>query len=1355
VTRNHFMKQLTSIRQSIQQGDIDKGIAQLRPLYEAGMSWLNNADVSPADHDDDNASTLAVLTYQDVAEALFDLLLNAIIVNDSEEMSMLLIAFEEFSPKMSLNPRRNAFEGYRLCVLGRRAQGMRCLKTAIEANPNHYESFLLRGMVYYNSGHFERAMADMERADGLSKENIYVMSILADILYELKQFERSELLHRLVLAKCDNFRRSLLSLGMILFESLRHKESFALFNRLLVDEPLNWFAWTCMGDMRAAQRGYTFESVPCYAMALVSGSNEPALRISLAKHLLVLGHYESVRRTLNTSTKDHEHATFGLPGSSPAMRKTPSERAEFAYFELIGDIVTPKDDFDEDKILNKLKALKADHTTESLFMLLIEYVTLDYKARISEVFRKSFLGFLIIDNYLRDCSTRPIKPEETFLLGTIARAAIWSGLLLAANSILNILRQAEDALILDFVDLLEVELFEHNRLSKNADVEVEHLHQEIFRSEQAGPHYLAIVKDPNAELTLDDQWAQTLGAHFGLATSHDWAMVFFNPAYLASLKDFYGDDPSPECRHNVVQIYALFVANYGTLSNPNTPFAPPFDTLIPTLGPKGARLVEDLIRAYGARPGTHCLSWTDFWRCFRQHALAVDVPLRPPERAAYTPDNDNDIDVEALNENSFRSFLPAEKVFFDNSAFTESFPPYTQQVGIVDALFAEDCLRRIGQRVFPACLRGLVQHAIQKPETDAIVEEFNDALVDLWKILRGAAPVNTKIPSVHCPIVLETLKIFLPEPCIAEFLADLVEFGNASTFDGLCLPAQPIPACEALFRIQSPNTISRAADILHTIAPGNYLAFRDLCELFHNYAVFAVENVRHHAVTDDLAAILESDEHFTFETSPKVCGSTKVIKDIKAFVRALKTHAKDAEKSFQPKLVFHFGKGTSDHPFFQQFDAWAHAQAGHILSECAEIEFSLRHAQSAPPFEIFCRINTLINRFPFLSRVYIYLADYYVKTSAPEKAIQAIEDGLVWEDRLYRGTGWLPIHPDSHGEESPFNPIYPAGDHELSVMIWPEWQTVIQQDDFFFHATDLDVGAGMRRRYPDKTPITIQREMFDDKGGIFDFYRLFKRFIQEDGHIRSVFLQCVTIPGPHSLEEVLRRFIARLEDNETFDLHRQCVDLLRQLYPKTPCTALAKFYCDNFQPINALMIASGEYIRHSPESFPQHYARATETLGAALYDMGYMDEACYHLKNATMLSHASASAFLTYGCACIEARDFQAAIQTLQEGLRRDPANDRFGYNLALAYIELGQYDKAEQCLKKSLRHARSASDIGIQLIRVLVKQARFQSAIETARLLSKEDPVGFCTAMTYPEFEDFKKLRIVQDLIAGCSAYL
>jgi len=1338
------MKRLTGIRQSIQQGDIDKGIAQLRPLYEAGMSWLNNPDANPADGDGDSASTPAVLTYQDVAEALFDLLLNAIIVNDSEEMSMLLIALEECAPKMSLNPRRDAFEGYRLCILGRRAQGMRCLKAAIEANPNQYESFLLRGMVYFNSGHFERAMADLERADGLSKDNIYVMSILADIHYELKRFERAELLHRLVLAKCDNFRRSLLSLGMILFESLRHKESFALFNRLLVDEPLNWFAWTCMGDMRAAQRGYTFESVSCYAMALISGSNEPALRISLAKHLLVLGHYESARRLLNTGA---EGDILDLPGDLPAIRKTPSERAEFAYFELIGDIVTSKDDFDEDRILNKLKALKGDHTTESLFMLLIEYVTLDYKAQISEVFRKSFLGFLIIDNYLRDCSTRPIKPEETFLLGTIARAAIWSGLLLAANSILNILRQAEDAAILDFVDLLEVELFEHNRFSKNVEVEVEHLHQEIFRSEQAGPHYLAIIKDPNTKLALDDQWAQTLGAHFGLATSHDWAMVFFNPTYLASLKDFYEDNPfHEERRHDLIRAYTLLASCHE--QNPS------HSVLNQALGPKGARLVRDMLQSSASYTHAH-RSLADFWKSFRLHALVVDAPHLSPQHAVYSPHNDNDIDVDALNENSFRSFLPAEKVFFDNSAFAESGSPYMQPVGVVDTWRVEECLRRIGQRLFPACLRGLMLDAIQKSETDAVIEELNDALVALWKVLRGAAPVDVQISSANCQLVFEALRELLPEPCIAKFLADLVEHARNHPNIKICLPAQPIPACEALFRTQSPNTISRAADILHTIAPGNYLTFRDLCELFHNYAVFAVENVRLHAITDDLAAILESDERFTFGSSPKSGGATKVIKDIKAFTRALETHFKDAEKSFQPKLAFHFGKGTSEFPFFQQFDAWAHAQAGHILAECAEIEFSLRHAQSAPPFETFCRINTLINRFPFLSRVYIFLADYHIKTSAPEKAIQAIEDGLVWEDRLYQGVGWLPIHSDSHGAESPFEPVYPAGEHELSVMIWPEWQTVIQQEDFFFHATDLDVGAGMRRRYPDKTPITIQREMFDDKGGIFDFYRLFKRFIQEDGHIRDVFLQCIAIPGPHSLEEVLRRFIAHLEDNETFDLHRQCADLLRQLYPKAPCTALAKFYCDNFQPINALMIASGEYICHSPESSPQHYAKAAETLGAALYDMGYMDEACYHLRHATTLPHASASAFLTYGCACIEARDFQAAIQSLQEGQLRDPANDRFGYNLALAYIELGQFDKAEQCLKKSLRHARSASDIGIQLVRVLVKQARFQSAIETARLLSKEDPVGFCTAMSYPEFEDFKKLRVVQDLIAGCSAYL
>ncbi|MBQ9396347.1 MAG: tetratricopeptide repeat protein, partial [Proteobacteria bacterium] len=277
---------------------------------------------------------------------------------------------------------------------------------------------------------------------------------------------------------------------------------------------------------------------------------------------------------------------------------------------------------------------------------------------------------------------------------------------------------------------------------------------------------------------------------------------------------------------------------------------------------------------------------------------------------------------------------------------------------------------------------------------------------------------------------------------------------------------------------------------------------------------------------------------------------------------------------------------------------------------------------------------------------------------------------------------------------------------------------------------------------------SFQRVVWSDRGGCYDFYRMFRKIIQAVPQLQDAWLSGLCTPGVFSLRDYLVHVITELVSPITFPLRRELAEVLFQLYPGENPGALARFYCDNLQTANAFPFAAYAQLAEVEEKDYDDITQSSVTLGCLLYDMGYMDDAMMYLDRAVSVKNASPMAFLTKGCALIELRDFHGAIKYLKEGQKIDPDSDRFFYNLALAYIELGQLDDAESAIKSGISRSKYPVDLKMQLMRVYVKKGQFVDALPLARYVVSEDPDLFANALRFTDFEEFAQMRAVQKLL-------
>ena len=89
------------------------------------------------------------------------------------------------------------------------------LDSFVAQNPDCAEYYLVRGLYYLDSEAFEHAQADLERANALRPNDVFVLSALGEVMMNLGDKARAIALNEEALGRCANLRRSLVSLAIL------------------------------------------------------------------------------------------------------------------------------------------------------------------------------------------------------------------------------------------------------------------------------------------------------------------------------------------------------------------------------------------------------------------------------------------------------------------------------------------------------------------------------------------------------------------------------------------------------------------------------------------------------------------------------------------------------------------------------------------------------------------------------------------------------------------------------------------------------------------------------------------------------------------------------------------------------------------------------------------------------------------------------------------------------------------------------------------------------------------------------------------------------------------------------------
>ena len=1306
---------------------------------------------TPKDNDD--------VTSDDRLNLAMDMFVYALLLNDPDDIELASNAIRDARKTIhqkDASPRLLACIAFSLFQHGHTQKALSTFVESLNKEPDRAETYLLRALMYFSVGQLDLALPDIERAEMLKKGDIFIMSLHGDIVFETRDIETAKQLHQAVLNKCPTLRRSLLSLAVIYLETGEAVKAHPHLCVLLRNEPLNWFALSCLGDIFLSQTGHTFKAIAFYTLSIIAGSTEPLVQINLIKLLIYSGRYAEALSLLD-ELFPLKKASAGA--KSPRRFKnsgTPGKYAqELNHLRLTCELIVEHDKFLEDPSLLKFKLnlINADPVIAHLANVLLDYASLDYSDSMLDIAKRSVSGIQTLKAYIGNSSSRYATTGEVVMISAVSRMAIWNGFCAEARSFLRLLHQSTEPVILDTCDQLENELFQYESMARQAQVNIS-----LFHILAMGPEGDAIrerlERGLASSITLSPTWRSTLVNALGLRFNPDWHELLFhtqtNPIVHNIVRNL------PEARFT--KIAPRIIESIDHLSNR---LDDTWEQVYPAIS-KILKKSHDLTE----RAPLHA-AFVDYLRLWFENAKQDPTPRRPikaywsmlrlisqwkvmsPEElgiASWKAANDDHVDKNALTPANFTNFLRPR--YFDDTSFSNNQSYRQSPVLEVSHESSEQFLLALSE-----CYAFLHERALtDQPLTTSVDPDLTELFYRLIELLHGRA-TEKSFEFIHSDPerynqAVEIFHSLTPDFNIPNFELTLASWKPAGAKYNI-LPREPFPKTPILVRLQTPPAYPVACDAIRLPIPGNLITWHDLRELFHNYAVWAIEEALERNDDDALLPLLDPEFSFTFYDFNNPHKALKTPHDMHVALEQCLSDCKRRKSDF--RLVLFYGCGNIGIKFTEQFDRWSEAHASELLSDCQQLESCVYQVDIHSAFETRCRLQSILNRYPFLSRLYILEATAYASLKDRKQAIESLNKGLEWEDRLYHGVGWNPIHPDPQrpDRDAPFEPISNDPNSELPYKIWEDnFMDINHENDLSYFFSNWEHKFKMRTHRAPQLATMLHRESNFDKAGAFEFYRLFSLFIKEVKHIEDVFFKALCTPGLWDLREYMRFVIIKTDSNLCFEFHRQLAELLAQIYPHENDMLTAHFCSDNGFSLNALLHACKTLSTNNFSGTPNDAYSACELIGAALYDMGYITEACSFLETTLKNPAPSAQSLLTLGCAYIEDQKYKKALDCLKRGCELDRFNDRFYFNAALAYIELEDYQEAENCLRNGLEIARAPFDLGLQLLRVFVRTERIHEAVELAESLNTADHAAFCDAMNSIEFSQFISLKPIRSLL-------
>ena len=1359
-----FFKRLEEIRESIFHGNVSEGITLL-------MGWL--PELKEAD---------------ERMEVLLDMIMLSLVCNDLEEAGQNWGEVQKL-PIEETPVRLKGYQAMFLVLSGKRKRGLNLFEECILEKPDSYELYMLRGMAYIQTNQFEHAQADLERANTLSPNNLVAMSLLGDVCAEVGERDRAIALHETVLERCPDYKRSLMSLGVLYYDMNRMDESFMLFQCLAAYDPANWFAWTCLGDILSMQRGQSFQALPYYAASIVMTCDSSSTYLGLARGLFLLGKYANGVRVL----KQFEHN---------GGHWTSDERRLVRFMTLIADVIEHPDMVRTDEFISVFRSLKdlCDEYTAMLFQVLSASCAFRNTDSTQRIFIAHITVFWLIAEFIKASKTRPICLEEALLLGVIAHQLIWDGFRYEAASILSMFHTFDDPRIYDMISYLWNELYEQSQTGRATGSYFEGLHKEFVRMPDGEVLINSMLTGQFRGIPDNPLWRARMSARIlGEANSgliNDLTHFSYDRV-LASFAADCSEDPA------TAGIGWQLCAHYG-----DSDFDNYRESLCANLSESGKKTVDNLLSIY------------------RGAAKTVSAPARPnsAEMLNVKYENDtkpvidgmfwaaNDNIVRETTADAFEALAGHEPYPFamDGSAFQRLMPRFDCEVGYLDDKGLRRAFESIVYRTLFCASRSLFSQNVCVD--NAQLAQYTDRVIEIWHALCGDSRLVKSLLADDDRMFQSVIDIVYRGCTSYHIIQDAIKAGVFPD-EGVMLPQSDIRLRRSMmYRIPSVCPYPRSASIYATAVSGQLLGWQDIAEQFFNHAVDIIENYISTHQNQVLSLFFDkSTEHgFTFRpfesfSSPKktvdfharkktekhklmrhphVIGrmrasnsdkesrhfisvsqgsvsrsrlilpaNTDVIHTTKDLAHSIRqAHALYLQK-MKSRTIDHdaFNEGFFLHPFMEQFMEWAKSMATRLFPELQQIELGARCSQIDAD-QLLWKINELLGKYPFLSRLYLIQAKIYARQNAEDKVFQTLQNGYVWESRLYQGVGWKPVHPGKDGQESMLEPVDSGMEfEEPQPLIWRERYVFWQRDEIMAHYINKTERFGMRERERNLIPCFVQRIVNGDKGGCYEFYQLFKQFIQRCAALREVFVSAINTAGVYSLRDYLVHVITNLVAPMYFPLRRQLAEFLFQLYPQESTGPVARFYTDNIQPSNALPKAAYAYFADIAPNDDSDRMQAASSLSSLMCDLTCMEDALVYAQESVKYKNPPAQAYLTMGCALIELQRFEEAVEALKKGRDLDPMLDRFYYNLSLACVELNRLDEAEQYAKSGIALAKYTVDLNLQLLRVYVRKGKFIDALPLVRAIADFDPDMLINAMQYAEFDGFREMLPVKTILEEC----
>ena len=1344
------------------------------------------------------ANTLARWLQEDLDETQYldvqsELILLALVCGDLEDAEQ---RWHEIRGDVDTanHPRYAALSAYFLMTENRREQALKIFESCLLAEPNNFEFYLLRGLGYAQCEQYEHAQADFDRANALSPNNVLILSSMGDVCIELGERERAVALHESVLEACPDFRRSLTSLGVLFCDLGQLDDSFRLFQCLVGYDSINWFAWTCLGDIISTRPGQSYQALLYYAAAIATGSEQAETYITFIKGLMSLGYYDTARNMFRKFEK--------------RMSWEPKDLFTVNYLKLVCDVVLHPEIESQPEFERRFKDLTPhnDRASRILFETLAGLAKLDYCGDIVQIFAIHMTGFFCIANYLTLCERRIIIPEEAVLIGVLAHMYIWNGFGFESRALLNLLSGAEDPRVIDMMYVLWSELYERDEIAFNAGIRYDLFHEKLVKESDSELEFRKFKTGKIEKLTGYLNWRNSLLKFNEIPESSDFVRALFDFPFESVLSDLeieIGND-NPMRSEILAEFWGIY-EQWTHLSKDKQDVSEFWKTQKKSVSKKLLILLKKLSKldipvqtdALSYREKLDLNSWRQVFKAVHHKSTEITANLE------IVPDNDNLEQASAASlEEALSGFDPLPFAL-DGTAFKRLMHKTREDYHLLESASSDELMSSLVRRSLQTMMRGQSNEAINATVEPTILQEKLKGIKALWKTLHGVSPISR-------PIIESARKEHLDELLRRvtgniDSCTHLMGAENCLSDEGVLLPKSPCVSVSMWYKYPELPKFPKGSACYAQPLPGNFLTHLDLTEQFFNYAVNTIEswfetgdnhllkiflndgmvrfkkflsrpryragNRVHLEVSDAVShdklfvkresAYNSDTEHKKIRTRGEMTGHAPaqldptriyLIHEMADSLTQLRAWAKSSHLSLFSSNV---NTGYRKHPFLEQFHTWAEKHADALWMDIARIEEQIRYFEVASQYTIIWQIHDILNRWPFLSRVYVLLAGVYARMGEEEKALQAIQTGLQWEDKLYKGVGWYPIHPSKEDpeRETAFEPI--TAETELGdsqYLLWPERYVLLPRDEAMYHYGSLERETGMRCRIPYVQPMTLLRVVWNDKGGCFDFYRLFRKFISMTPALRDVYLKAIYTQGVHSLRDYMVYIITNMVAPESFPLRRQIAELLFQLYPRENPGAIGRFYCDNVQPSNALPYTAFAQFSRVGEDGVDDSSLSTVTLGCLLYDIGAMEEGMEYLDRASNSDTPSSMALLTKGCALIEMREFDKALECLKKGQKIDPSSDRFFYNMSLVYIETNRLDEAEQAIQAGIALSKFPVDLNLQLMRVYVRRGQMLEALPIARYIANEDPEYFLSLILYPEFEEFRELPAVQAMLDECS---